>query len=434
VYLSGPGLDPGAVLFGRTMTMEKDLGAHLGVDYRERPEPDDEKAWLVVREEVLAGRPTMLSGDILYLDYRDYKVHFPGHRFVLVGFDDDWSEPQLLPRHELRFTSLPHGEYRFELMAVDVDGDESAVVRSMPLIVPRPRWMSPWYWALSLVLLGIPVFMVVAFVLQRRHAVELEREVKRRTDEVRELELERIHAQGLRTISLLAGGIAHDFNNVLTAVSGNLELLRTTADLAEDDRKTIASVLKSCLRASSLTKQLLTFSRASTPVRRVGDLAPLLRDSCRFAMSGSSLGYTLDIDESLWQADFDAGQISHTIHNLLLNARQSCGENGNVIVRARNLLSERAPYVAIEVEDDGPGIPPENVDGLFQPYFTTKHDGNGIGLAIAKEVVRLHGGYLAVVSAPDGGARFVIDLPVVAVTQDTSADLSQTAGVSHSGE
>ncbi len=89
VYLSGPDLDPGAMLFGRTMAMETDLGANLGVDYREKPELDDEEAWRVVREEVVAGRPTMLSGDILYLDYREFKVHFPGHRFVLLGFDDD---------------------------------------------------------------------------------------------------------------------------------------------------------------------------------------------------------------------------------------------------------------------------------------------------------------------------------------------------------
>lgn len=89
VYMSGSELDPSAVLFGRTLSMEQDLAKNLGVDYRERSEADDGEAWRVVRDEVLAGRPTMLSGDILYLDYREYKVHFPGHRFVLLGFDDD---------------------------------------------------------------------------------------------------------------------------------------------------------------------------------------------------------------------------------------------------------------------------------------------------------------------------------------------------------
>ena len=88
-YICVPGMSPSAFSAGRTATMEVDLAAALGVDYEEKPDPDDERAWQNVREEVLAGRPTMLSGDIFYLDYRDYKVHFPAHRFVLLGFDDE---------------------------------------------------------------------------------------------------------------------------------------------------------------------------------------------------------------------------------------------------------------------------------------------------------------------------------------------------------
>ena len=88
MVFESPALDPGVAVFGRTAGLEVDLGRMLGVDYREQADPDDDHAWQAVREEVLAGRPTMLSGDILYLDYREYKVHFPAHRFVLLGFDD----------------------------------------------------------------------------------------------------------------------------------------------------------------------------------------------------------------------------------------------------------------------------------------------------------------------------------------------------------
>lgn len=98
VFLSGPGLDPSAMLIGRTIRMEQDLATNLQLDYRERPEDDDEEAWQIVREEVLAGRPTMLSGDILYLDYREFKVHFPGHRFVLLGFDDSIQKAYIADR------------------------------------------------------------------------------------------------------------------------------------------------------------------------------------------------------------------------------------------------------------------------------------------------------------------------------------------------
>lgn len=87
-----PGADYAVAVFGRTATFEVDLGRHLGIDYREQTEEDDDHAWDVVREEILAGRPTMLAGDIFYLDYRDYKVNFPSHRFVLMGFDDEREE------------------------------------------------------------------------------------------------------------------------------------------------------------------------------------------------------------------------------------------------------------------------------------------------------------------------------------------------------
>ncbi len=89
MYLRNPHMEPPLALFGRTGSLELDIAANLGIDYREQTDEDDAHAWQVAREEVLAGRPTMLTGDILYLDYREYKVHFPAHRFVLLGFDDD---------------------------------------------------------------------------------------------------------------------------------------------------------------------------------------------------------------------------------------------------------------------------------------------------------------------------------------------------------
>ncbi len=105
LYLRGPGLDPAAMFFGRTGSMEQDVAVHLQIDYREQPEPDDERAWQRVRDEVAAGRPTMLSGDIFYLDYREFKVHFPAHRFVLLGFDDDteqvWIADRIRPEAEV---------------------------------------------------------------------------------------------------------------------------------------------------------------------------------------------------------------------------------------------------------------------------------------------------------------------------------------------
>jgi hypothetical protein len=111
-YLETPAIDPTAVVFGRTATLEVDLGRILGVDYREQTEPDDDRAWQLVRDEVLAGRPTMLSGDILYLDYREFKVHFPGHRFVLLGFDDDAQKAFIADRIRPEVEACSYGALR----------------------------------------------------------------------------------------------------------------------------------------------------------------------------------------------------------------------------------------------------------------------------------------------------------------------------------
>jgi hypothetical protein len=89
MFIKIPGLEPAAMIFGRSITMEVDVAQALGIDYRELPETDNHKAWMDVRQEIIEGRPTMLSGDIFFLDYRSFKVRFPGHRFVLVGFDDE---------------------------------------------------------------------------------------------------------------------------------------------------------------------------------------------------------------------------------------------------------------------------------------------------------------------------------------------------------
>lgn len=112
VYMTGPGLDPAHLLFGRGFHIETDLADTLQIDYREAPEPDDDVAWQSVRAEVVAGRPTMLSGDIFYLDYREYKVHFPGHRFVLLGFDDETEKVAIADRINVEPEFCSYGALR----------------------------------------------------------------------------------------------------------------------------------------------------------------------------------------------------------------------------------------------------------------------------------------------------------------------------------
>ncbi|MGD8237400.1 MAG: PAS domain S-box protein [Armatimonadota bacterium] len=230
---------------------------------------------------------------------------------------------------------------------------------------------------------------------------------------------ELLKAARRESISLLAGGIAHDFNNILTGLMGNVSLSKTCA--AEDE--TLAEMLteaeEACLRARRLTQQLLTFAKGGAPIRAPVSLARLIRDSVGFALRGSSVGCTYRIPEDLWPADADEGQISQAINGLVINADQAMPDGGTVTVRAENVPvgTEASPslgdgrYVKVSIEDHGVGIAPEHLARIFDPYFTTKQKGSGLGLATAHSVVHRHDGEITVESEVGVGTTFHLYVP-----------------------
>jgi CheY-like chemotaxis protein/anti-sigma regulatory factor (Ser/Thr protein kinase) len=178
---------------------------------------------------------------------------------------------------------------------------------------------------------------------------------------------------------------------------------------------------QACRRATSLTRQLLTFSRGGMPVRRPLALGPLIQETATFAATGSPSRCSFDIAAELEIAEVDEGQIAQVIHNLVLNATQAMPDGGLITVSARNVQVgpdgvtgaslEPGRYVRITVQDQGPGVPPEIIERLFDPYFTTKERGSGLGLAVAYAVARSHDGWLAVESRAGRGAMFHLYLP-----------------------
>ncbi|MCE5246105.1 transporter substrate-binding domain-containing protein [bacterium] len=234
----------------------------------------------------------------------------------------------------------------------------------------------------------------------------------------RRAEEELLAARKIESVGVLAGGIAHDFNNILTAILGGVALARGAA--SADEREAILGAAEhACGRAAALTKQLLTFARGGAPVRKTAAIAEIARESVEFALRGSPLEPSFRAPEDLWPADVDPGQISQVFQNLAINALQAARGSGHLRVEAANIeIFEDdtaplppGPYIRIRVADDGPGIPPELLPRIFDPYVTTKRDGNGLGLATSLSIVRRHGGQITVASPPGGGAVFTIFLP-----------------------
>ena len=272
----------------------------------------------------------------------------------------------------------------------------------------------------------------------RRQQERLEETVEERTRELRlanrrlaaemrersRLEDELLRAAKLESLGLLAGGIAHDFNNLLTGVLGNLSLARFQAGPGSPLASLLAESENAARRAQGLTQQLLTFSTGGAPVKRAVALGPLLREAADFAVSGSAVrcAYELDGDVAVTA---DPGQIGQVIQNLVINAKQAMPRGGTVRVAARRVeVAEGAvpglaagEYVEIQVEDQGDGIPHEHLPKIFDPYFTTKEGGSGLGLATAYSIVQRHGGYITAASEPGRGALFRILLPVAASAQ-----------------
>ena len=235
--------------------------------------------------------------------------------------------------------------------------------------------------------------------------------------EKQKVEQELLRTQKLDSLGNLAGGIAHDFNNILTAVLSNANLAKMYTKEDEVTEK-LTVIEKATLQAKNLTQQLLTFSRGGAPVKKTTSMRELIMDSATFALRGSNVRCEFDMPDSLWFADVDEGQISQVINNIIMNADEAMPEGGVIKVRAENVVVgedalplKEGNYVRISIADSGVGIPRNYVQKIFDPYFTTKQKGSGLGLSTCYSIVKRHEGHIDVESELGVGTTFQVYLP-----------------------
>jgi PAS domain S-box-containing protein len=266
--------------------------------------------------------------------------------------------------------------------------------------------------------------------LLNSHREQLVRLVEERTSELyqaneklrkeiadrEKLEDELLKAQKLESMGILAGGIAHDFNNLLAAMLANISLAILDVGRGHPAYEQLSAAEKASLRAQDLTRQLLTFSKGGFPVKRTTDLMELIGDSSGFALRGSRVKCEISKAEDLHLVDVDQGQISQVIHNLVLNADHAMPEGGTVSIHCSNvevgknsaLPLKEGSYVRVSIEDNGVGIPREHIAKIFDPYFTTKQKGSGLGLATSYSIIKKHGGHISVESKLGAGTIFSV--------------------------
>ena len=248
---------------------------------------------------------------------------------------------------------------------------------------------------------------------------------------------ELLKMQKLESLGVLAGGIAHDFNNILTGIMGNITLAQMTLGEPERGKKLLQQAEKACQRASELSTQLLTFAKGGKPIKKCVAARHLIEEAVSLALRGTSVLTVLDLPGNLHLIEVDEGQMHQVFNNIAINAVQAMPRGGTFTVSAMNisLVDENrfslpsGAYVRLLFTDTGGGISAEDQKRIFDPYFTTKAAGKGLGLSSAHSVIMRHGGYIAVHSQPDQGTTLEILLPAARMETAAKTEPAQTRKV-----
>lgn len=238
-------------------------------------------------------------------------------------------------------------------------------------------------------------------------------------------EAERRKAETLEQLGLLAGGIAHDFNNLLTAIIGNISLASLLLPPDNELTTRLVDAKNASMRARDLAQQLLTFARGGAPIKKTASIGKLIQDTVSFSLRGSHSRSEFTFGPDLMPAEIDPGQISQVIANLVVNADQAMPNGGTLHVSCDNFnynpateapIVDLAPgeYIRVAICDEGTGIPEDYLKRIFDPYFTTKSKGTGLGLATTYSIIKNHNGLITVDSTLHQGSTFTVYLPAAA--------------------
>ncbi len=245
--------------------------------------------------------------------------------------------------------------------------------------------------------------------------------------EMKRMEAELLKMQKLESVGLLAGGIAHDFNNILTGILMNAQMARLRSSSGNDPARFLQGIEDATDRAQRLTQQLLTFSKGGAPVKRAASMERIIREGAEFALHGSNIKCEFDVEDGLKAVEIDEGQMGQVIHNLIINAQQAMPGGGSIRIGLKNVSRDEigeadglqqakvGQFVRISIQDMGVGISKENLTRVFDPYFTTKETGTGLGLATTYAIVQKHNGYITVESEEGAGSVFSVYLPAAAL-------------------
>ncbi|MCD6396944.1 MAG: hypothetical protein J7L71_05350, partial [Spirochaetaceae bacterium] len=262
--------------------------------------------------------------------------------------------------------------------------------------------------------------LAMGIIKSQRELRHINRQLKDEIKLNQDMKTDIVKAAKLQSISSLSSGIAHDFNNLLTGILGSINMISLESSKNDKINNYAELAKKACFRASKLTEELMLFSRGKTPNREISSLLPIIKDTSDFLIQDTNINLSLELSPELYNVNCDTVQITQVVQNLLINAKQAMDNLGTISIRAVNIEYSKnnstvksGKYVKIAITDTGKGIEQKNLDRIFDPYFSTKNSGNGLGLATVNSIIQNHEGYIFVNSVPGKGTTFTILLPAV---------------------
>jgi PAS domain S-box-containing protein len=259
----------------------------------------------------------------------------------------------------------------------------------------------------------------------------------RDSTEAQRQETDRLSAEKLDMVAKFAGAVAHDLGNLLTGIGGFIELAQfATPSENTKIRGNLSRAADVLAKTKGLAVRLQTFSKGGPPVRFPTALPALLRQNTEMTLGGRNITWKLIMPDDLWPCEIDDSQISLALHHVLNNARQAMQKGGNILIQARNLTVDKdgkiplaaGNYVAIEIEDQGSGIPPELGEKIFDPFFTTREKGSGLGLTLARSILTNHFGSIDVKSVQGKGTTVTLFLPAASTKCSSETSPARAEG------
>ncbi len=326
------------------------------------------------------------------------------YEFVNVAFEKSFGIPQEKITGSFVKDIIGENNFQFALQYIEeARAGKSASYENTFDLVSGKRWIQVNYNPIKDTRGHVVSIVVHSFDITNR----------------KEHDNERLKFEKLESLGVLAGGIAHDFNNIITGIMGNISLAKRFINDTHKSFNALEGAEKASVRAAELARQLLTFAKGGEPVKKVVSIQGIANESVSLVLHGSNVKSTVNIPDAIHPMEADEGQLIQVFHNIIINATQAMPDGGVVTVSARNkelgtdnsLELPPGPYVCISFTDEGCGIADTDLNKIFDPYFTTKVSGNGLGLASCRSIIIKHGGHIGVTSRVGKGTTFTIHLP-----------------------